>query len=231
MNREDLVERATLFVDKGWDRRAGRTHLFLGMNYRMTELQGAVARAQLRKLPRLIELRQKTATLLSERLREIGLFIRTRSFDDSLRPAWWMYPFSIDEESSGMSMDEFYQELTAEGVRVMREYVPTGVFNHAVVKEQRTYGKSRYPFSAVPYIPPTINDFPGFQEFRRTLMLLSWSHNVTDDHVESIAWAFRKVATALKSVMVATPQQQRVSDELTSVAEFDDSLSGPVSQP
>ena len=55
VNRDDLAKRAALFADKGWDRERGaRAHLFLGMNYRMTELQGAVALAQLRRLPRMI---------------------------------------------------------------------------------------------------------------------------------------------------------------------------------
>ena len=55
VNRDDLAGRARLFVDKGWDRAGGiRAYPFLGMNYRMTELQAAVALAQLRKLPRSI---------------------------------------------------------------------------------------------------------------------------------------------------------------------------------
>src|SRR5262249_30596393 len=163
-NREEYIERATLFVDKGWDRKAGRTHLFLGMNYRMTELQAAVARAQLRKLPFLVGQRRKTARTLTEKLGEIGSFIRTRTPDSSIDPAWWMYQFTIDEQLSGISKEEFYQELVAEGVRVIREYVLAGVFNHSVLRKQRTYGNSRYPFSSVPYIPPALEDFPGFLE-------------------------------------------------------------------
>ena len=50
---EALAVRARLFSDKGWPRGIPglRGHLFLGMNYRMTELQGAVGLAQERKLP------------------------------------------------------------------------------------------------------------------------------------------------------------------------------------
>src|SRR5262249_16704697 len=151
VNREDLVDRAALFVDKGWNRRRGlRTHLFLGMNYRMTELQGAVARAQLRKLPRLIRQRQTAASLLTDRLRQISPFLLPRQSVEGTRPAWWTYPFSLNQ-ASGIDLDEFHHELTAEGVRVAREYVPQAVFNYSVLKEQRTYGQSRYPFSAVPY--------------------------------------------------------------------------------
>src|SRR5690606_38474407 len=42
-----LARRMRLFADKGWPRDTDeRTHLFLSVNYRMTELQAAVARAQ-----------------------------------------------------------------------------------------------------------------------------------------------------------------------------------------
>src|SRR5262249_37802763 len=218
VNRDDLVDRARLFVDKGWDRRAGRTHLFLGMNYRMTELQAAVARAQFRKLPGLIEKRQKAASLLNQKLREVCAFIQTRASDDSVKPAWWTYPFSIDEVNSGINKDEFYQELTAEGVRVAREYVPTGVFNHTVLSEQRTYGNSRYPFSAVTYIPPTLEDFPDFQEFRNNLMFLGWSHDVTVATVECIAKAFLKVANALKPVAGKSLDTQHVVEKVNALA-------------
>jgi dTDP-4-amino-4,6-dideoxygalactose transaminase len=43
-------------------------HFFLGANYRMTELQGAVARAQLRKGSALIAARRAAAAALTQRL-------------------------------------------------------------------------------------------------------------------------------------------------------------------
>ncbi len=45
------LRRARVFVNKGWPYgEAGPDHEFLALNYRLTELQGAVARAQLAKL-------------------------------------------------------------------------------------------------------------------------------------------------------------------------------------
>src|SRR5256885_14646647 len=93
-------------VDKGWDRNQGRSHLFLGMNYRMTELQAAVARAQLAKLPEWMQRRQEAANLLSEKLRQISPFVIPRQPSNGKRPAWWTYPFTIDHEALGMEDDE-----------------------------------------------------------------------------------------------------------------------------
>lgn len=52
---DELARRAALFTDKGWDRGGGREYVMLGLNYRMTELQGAVALAQLRKVRWVVE--------------------------------------------------------------------------------------------------------------------------------------------------------------------------------
>src|SRR5581483_273754 len=64
-----LARRAALFADKGWPRDSGeRVHLFLGLNYRLTELQAAVARAQLAQLPDIVAARRRTAARLTAAL-------------------------------------------------------------------------------------------------------------------------------------------------------------------
>jgi dTDP-4-amino-4,6-dideoxygalactose transaminase/predicted dehydrogenase len=194
VNRPDLAERASLFVDKGWDRKRGvRAHLFLGMNYRMTELQGAVALAQLRKLPRLIEARRAMADRLTERLRAITGVVPPPE-KPGVVPSWWMYPFSIDESLVGMPIDQLAEALVVEGVRVRRQYLPEPLFEYDVLKHQRTYGDSRYPYSAFAYQPPDGRDFPGLADFGKRLLFLSWSHNVRPKHVDAIAAAVRKLA-------------------------------------
>jgi len=72
-NNDDLAQRGRLFADKGWDRSmwGARAYFFLGLNYRMTELQAAVALAQLKKVKTVVERRQKNAALLSNMLKDI----------------------------------------------------------------------------------------------------------------------------------------------------------------
>src|SRR5690606_30323476 len=61
-NDDALLRRARLFADKAWPRDTDeRTLLFLGLNYRMTDLQAAVARGQLPKLPDIVAGRRATA--------------------------------------------------------------------------------------------------------------------------------------------------------------------------
>jgi dTDP-4-amino-4,6-dideoxygalactose transaminase len=207
VNRPELAERAALFVDKGWDRKRGvRAHLFLGMNYRMTELQGAVALAQFRKLPSLVRARRSGAERLTGQLLNIPGIVPPPT-RPGISPAWWMYAFRVDEDLLRVSPDMFAQALLVEGVKVRREYLPEPIFEYDVLKHQRTYGESRYPFSSFPYAPPHPVDFPGLQEFSRRLLLMSWSHNVHAHHADSIAAAVRKVASLL--VRDATPNRAR----------------------
>jgi dTDP-4-amino-4,6-dideoxygalactose transaminase/predicted dehydrogenase len=209
VNRQDLAERASLFVDKGWDRERGvRAHLFLGMNYRMTELQGAVALAQLRKLPRLIAARRAMAVRLTERLRAINGMVPP-PHEPGVLPSWWMYPFSIDESLMGMRIDLFAETLLVEGVRVRRQYLPDPIFENDVLKHQQTYGESRYPFSAFPYQPPQVDEFPGFRDFGQRLLLMFWSHNVRPRHVDGIAAAMQKVVTGQRAGRSPAPRPFR----------------------
>lgn len=197
VNDEGFAERAALFVDKGWDRKRGlRAHLFLGMNYRMTELQGAVALAQLRRLPALLQARRKSAEHLTNQIEKIrGILPPKRG--SALDPSWWMYAFRIDEKLLGISTDAFAAALLVEGVRVRRQYLPVPIFEYDVLKHQRTYGDSGFPLSAYNYTPPDVEDFPGLRGFDERLLLIGWSHHARTRHAEEIASAIRKVTNAI----------------------------------
>ncbi|MCL6545538.1 MAG: DegT/DnrJ/EryC1/StrS family aminotransferase, partial [Bryobacteraceae bacterium] len=70
-----LARRVRLFSDKAWGYGdPAPDHYFLALNYRMTELQGAVARAQLRKLDDFVERRRRSAAHLSFLLADLPGF-------------------------------------------------------------------------------------------------------------------------------------------------------------
>ncbi|MBX7207589.1 MAG: DegT/DnrJ/EryC1/StrS family aminotransferase [Verrucomicrobiaceae bacterium] len=199
-NRDDLAERAALFSDKGWLRskagRAGRNHYFLGMNYRMTELQGAVALAQAKRLPGFIRARRESADELTRLLKEMPAIVLPPDPAGTV-PSWWIYAFAVDEAKLGASSQDFFDALIVEGVPLSRQYLPLALFEYDVIKHQRTYGTSGYPFTAFPYEPPKIEDFPGFTEFNRRMMLIGWSHNARPENARAIASAVRKAAAQL----------------------------------
>ncbi len=199
-NRDDLAERAALFSDKGWLRskagRSGRNHYFLGMNYRMTELQGAVALAQARRLPGFIRSRRESADELTRLLREIPGVVLPPDPAGTV-PSWWVYAFSTDEAKLGVTPTDVFAALQVEGLPLFRNYLPQALFEYDVIKHQKTYGTSGFPFTAFPYEPPKIEDFPGFIEFNRRMLLIGWSHHARPQHAREIAAAVRKVVEQL----------------------------------
>ena len=218
VNRPELRHRAAMFVDKGWDRALGsRSHLFLGMNYRMTELQGAVARVQLQRVAELVASRRRTAERLTKALAAIPGMLPIVDATD-VRPSWWKFLFSADEASLGVSLDAFAEALQIEGVRVAREYLPRPLFDYEVIRDQATFGSSGFPLRQYGFKQPQLADYPGYQEFCRRVLLMTWNHSAQDAHVDGIVAAVAKVAKACRESANVRPDADRVAPAAMDVA-------------
>jgi dTDP-4-amino-4,6-dideoxygalactose transaminase len=184
-----------LFSDKGWPRDTGeRTHLFQGFNYRMTELQGAVARAQLRKLPGVVDSRRSAAHSLIGQLGDLPGLSWPADID---RHSLWLLPMIIDPAIVGVDNKAYGAALVAEGIPVSSGYLERPVYLVPALTERRVYGKSGFPFTAPParqeivYAPgdcPVAEDMIG-----RTLLVMQWNERYTEADVADIATAVRKV--------------------------------------
>ncbi|MGP3910566.1 DegT/DnrJ/EryC1/StrS family aminotransferase [Nonomuraea sp. 10N515B] len=188
---DELARRMRLFADKGWDRAAGRSHESLGLNYRMTELQAAVARAQLAKLPGVVESRRRTAVELIEALRRMdpgsGATIRPARPDGSQveiglpRPdghAWWLFPLVLP----GGDAPELAAHLNAAGIPARPGYLKEPL-NRAPLWDRPVYGASRYPLEGYRPAPcPEAERLVG-----STLLIIDWNEHYTSEHVKVIA--------------------------------------------
>ncbi|MFI6496367.1 DegT/DnrJ/EryC1/StrS family aminotransferase [Nonomuraea typhae] len=176
---DELAGRMRLFADKGWDRAKGRSHESLGLNYRMTELQGAVARAQLAKLPGVLADRRRTAVQLIEALR--GLEGVGLPHPDG--HAWWLFPIVLP----GGGAREVAGKLREDGIPARAGYLHE-TLNHAPVLNTPLYGGSRYPLegyeaAACPEAERMVAE---------TLLVIDWNENYTGAHVAAVAAAVRK---------------------------------------
>jgi perosamine synthetase len=183
-----------LFADKGWPRDTGeRTHVSYGMNYRMTELQAAVARAQLVKLPDVVRRRRRAARRLADALRPLAGLSVPVNLD---RHAVWLFPVVVDD-LSGADNQAYAAALAAEGVPVSAGYLAQPVYSYPVLAERRLYGGSGFPFTS----PPARTEFtygPGLCPqaealIDRTLLVVQWNEAYTDADVDEIAAAFSRV--------------------------------------
>ncbi len=139
-----------------------------------------------------------------------------------------MVPFRIDEEALGVSTDEFCAALTFEGMHVNRHYLPCPVFELEVIKKLKTYGSSGYPFTAFPYAPPDVSEFPGFSEFHDRTMTIYWSNHVRTKHSLQIARTFSKVVKSYRRNVQPVPSgQYKPTPQKTAVQILDKSKKQP----
>ncbi len=191
-----------LFSDKAWGYGdPDPDHYFLALNYRMTDLQGAVARAQLEKLDGVVARRQASASRLTRELAGLpGLTLPA-----PLRGAshvYWKYAISVDPEIIEGGADAFGAALKAAGIFCAPRYIQKPAFECRVFTERKTYGRSRCPFSCrereggAPVVYD-IADYPGTRQGLERIVVLPWNEFYTEEHVRFIAHTIRSVTGTL----------------------------------
>jgi perosamine synthetase len=151
-NDQEFSSQARLGTDKGYSRvpSAPRQPSFLANNYRMTELQGAVARAQLRKLGSIIERRRRWCRELTRQLEGIA-GLQIPRVTPGCEHSYWFYMMRVDEAKLGASADQFADALTAEGLPVAAHYIGQPAYEYPVFAQHRAFHHAAHPFAAREY--------------------------------------------------------------------------------
>lgn len=191
-----------LFSDKAWGYGDPKPdHYFLALNYRMTDLQGAVARAQLAKLDGVVERRRRTAEQLTERLRGLpGLTLPTAS--PNATHVYWKYPLIVDPAVIQGGSDALGGTLKASGVFCAPRYIQKPAFECEVFTKRKTFGKSQFPYSHREREDGTkivydAKDYPGTVRGLERVVVLPWNEFYTEEHVAFIASAVQNAVTEL----------------------------------
>jgi len=190
---EGLRYHAALFIDKCYQREENiRNPFFLAPNYQMTELQGAVALAQLERLPEIVERRNRLGTRLDRALEEIpGVF--PQKITEGSRHTYFLYLFRLDLRKLGCTAEEFSAALNAEGVPNKAHLITGGmpVYWYRVFQERSAFPGSTYPFGERTY-PKGL--CPVAEEaFERWITMDLFEH-WTEEDVDQIAHGIAKVA-------------------------------------
>jgi perosamine synthetase len=194
-----LARRVRLCIDKAWGYGDPRPdHYFLALNYRMTELAGAVACAQLTKLEETVTRR----TVLADRLTKAldGLpGIGTPQAHADARHVYWRYVLNVDGAVIPGGPTALAAKLRDLDIPSAPRYIQKPAFECEVFTEQRTFGSSRWPFSlarpeAVDYDPAR---FPGTYAALDSMLVLPWNERYEDRHVDDLATAIADAATEL----------------------------------
>ena len=198
-NDDALARRMVLFINKAWGYGDPQPdHYFLALNYRMSELHGAVAVAQLPKLDAVVQSRITTAARLTERLRGLRGIVTPRMSPRSVH-TYWKYCLQVDGGCVAGGAVELGRRLKERGIASSPRYIQKPAFMCEVFQKQRTFGTSRYPFTlarpeAVDYDRAR---FPGTFAGLEEVLVLPWTERYTDEHVDYIADSVREAVGRL----------------------------------
>ncbi len=188
-NHAEHARRMFLFINKAWGYGDPQPdHYFLALNYRMTELQGAVAVAQLNKLAGAVERRVTLAKELTAALTGLpGITTPTVASGDV--HSYWKYCLGVDSRIVTGGSVQLCAALKQRGIFSAPRYIQKPAFACEVFREQRTFGASRWPFTlarpeAVDYSPER---FSGTYEGLDRVLVLPWNECYTNEHVRYIA--------------------------------------------
>ena len=159
-----LNRRMTLFSDKAWGYGDPKPdHYFLALNYRMTDLQGAVGIVQLRKLEGFIEERSKWAAFYQRELADVA-WLRTPTPPADGRHGWQAYVTWVDPARAPRPRNEIMQQLQEQGISTR----PGTHAVHMLGLYRDGYGIKR-------------DDFPGARDCDQNTMAIPLHNAMTEE--------------------------------------------------
>ncbi len=146
---DDLAERVRLIRnhaevvvgDKGTENLVN----MVGFNYRMTEIEAAIGREQLKKLESLLIPRIEAADFLTERLPSFP-GIQTPLVKPGVRHGYYLYSIKYDQSKTGVPRETFVSALNAEGIPMVSGYVKP-IYLEPIYQNRIAFGEDGYPFT------------------------------------------------------------------------------------
>ncbi|MFZ0438047.1 MAG: UDP-4-amino-4,6-dideoxy-N-acetyl-beta-L-altrosamine transaminase [Candidatus Sulfotelmatobacter sp.] len=160
---------------------AGQWHyemVLLGFNYRLTDMACALGLSQLKKLKANLMRRREIAERYSTVFAGLaGVTLPAVRADVS--PAWHLYPIRLNLEKLTADRAQVFRALRAENIGVNVHYIP--VHRHPYYRDRFGYRGGEYPIAEDAY---------------ERLISLPMFHGMSDQDVEDVITAVKKIAVA-----------------------------------
>ena len=201
-NSAEYSRRMFLFINKAWGYGdQNPDHYFIAPNYRMNELTGAVALAQLDKLEDVVNQRVSMANALTGLIADVE-GIQTPQVRDGSVHTYWKYCLNVDGQlipGGAVGLASHLRENF--GIFSAPRYIQKPAFQCQIFRDQVTFGNSRFPFTearpdAVDYSP---ENFPGTFAGLEKVLVMPWNESYTEQHVNYIADAIRNSIEHLRN--------------------------------
>jgi perosamine synthetase len=172
----------------------------LGFNFRMTELEAAVATEQLKKLDHLNTHRVDLAAYLNRRLRDNPLVTVPR-VREGCTHVYYMYAMTFRNEAAACTREEFVAAIRAEGIPIWGGYLKP-LYLEPLYQKQIAIGDQGFPF-----VGPHVSNPPDYRAglcpvaedlFENKTIINPFLYPPLDESdVRDIADAIEKVTEAL----------------------------------
>lgn len=205
-NDDKFARHMYLYINKAWgygDKNPD--HYFAALNYRMSELQGAVAVAQMDKLAGVSESRIRLANSLTTKLSGLP-GISTPTVSSGSVHSYWKYCLNVDENIIEGGSVGLGGALRDKGIMCAPRYIQKPAFECQVIRDQVTFGNSRWPWTlarpeAVDY---NRDNYTGTYQALSHVLVLPWNELYTDDHVDYLADQIREAVMTVQKDVAAT---------------------------
>ncbi len=118
----------------------------IGFNFRMGEIEAAIGIEQLKKLPAFIAEKVELAETISKGLEGL-VGLRTPFVEKKCTHVYYAYPLLLNEDLTGVSRENIFNALTAEGVPALADrYVNLHLY--PMYQKKIAYGSSGFPWTA-----------------------------------------------------------------------------------
>ena len=199
-NDEKIARHMFLYINKAWGYGdANADHYFMALNYRISELQAAVALGQLEKLEECVSNRRRTAAMMTDLLSGIE-GIETPVIADDATHVYWKYCLTVDDSKIEGGSPALAALLKEKNIFSAPRYIVKPAFMCQVFQEKKTLGDSQFPFNlardgAVDY---SMENYPLTEKALHDVLVLPWNEKYTDEHVRYIADNVRIACSKLR---------------------------------
>lgn len=176
----------------------------MGSNYRMTEIEAAVASEQLKKLDSLLKHRNMLATHLTHRLRSLHAAVRPPFVDPAATHAYYVYAVRLEPERLGVSRRTFVAALAAEGIPFGEGYVRP-LYLMPMYQQRKVYPHGNCPWTCGEYKGTVSYEkglCPTAERLHEEELILAdiCHHPLTIRDMDDVADAFEKILTEIGSL-------------------------------
>lgn len=145
----------------------------LGFNYRLSDINCALALSQLKKLDRFIATRRNLTALYDARLAALAPLLRRARHRPDVIPGWHLYTVLIDFAAAGITRGALMRDLESRGIRTQVHYIPV---------PRQPYYRRRYGDA----------NLPGADAYYRCTLSLPLYVGLTGGDVERVADALER---------------------------------------